>query len=271
MGITFVYRVHLETGASVADIIRAHSISSRIFGSQRSEKLIESLSFKIPFTLQNELLHHIRHLLNLSTRWFLHRPGYNKNMEDTIAHFAERVKKVEKMLPTLMVGQTKSYLLSLADQFINAGINKDIAYHIAAFRVLYTALNVIDVSKCHGFDLEKTAHVYFNVGKEFNLVWFRDQIANDAREGHWNALARVTLRDELDILQKHITIMIMQNNKKEPHVDKLIQQWTATHKSIIVRWEEVLQLLHRSTIVDYTMFFIVLRELYSRVRVANAT
>ena len=269
MGITFVYRLHQETGVSVANIIRAHAISSCIFASKESEKLIESLNFKVPFSLQYDLLHHIRHLLNLSTRWFLYRPSYNKNIAGTIDHFAVRVKKIGKIVPDLMVGQTKTYLLSLTEQFISSGISEEIACYMATYRALYTTLNIIEISTKYNFDLVNTAHVYFDVGQVFNLVWFRDQIANDSHEGHWNSLARVTLRDELDILQKQITIMMMHDNKKEKNTDKLIQQWVAKHQAIITRWDEVLQLLHRSTTIDYTMFFIVLRELSSRVRVAK--
>jgi glutamate dehydrogenase len=270
MGITFIYRLHLETGATVADIIRAYTISAQIFEAHHSEKLIESLNFKIPFSLQYELLHHIRHLLNLSTRWFLHRKSYCKNIAETISHFSAQLKKVDKLVPSLMTGQTRTYLLSLADQFIKSGINKEIARRIASYRALYTTLNVIEASSQEKFDLYKTAHVYFDVGKEFNLVWFRDQIANDSREGHWNALARVTLRDQLDILQKQLTIMIMKNNKKESNITKLIRQWMDSHRATMVRWEEILQILHRNTTIDYTTFFIALRELSSRIHIAAA-
>lgn len=265
MGITFVYRVQTETGATVAEIIRAHAISSKIFGSLELEKLIDSLGHKIEISLQYELLHYVRGLLNLSIRWFLRSRYIRHDIEETIKHFKTSIDQLKEHIPDMMLGKTKSYLDSLAEQFIVAGLNKDIARRIAVYRALYISLSVIDVAKEHKFDLMKTAQMYFNIGGRFNLVWFRDQISSDSSEGHWNAMARLTLRDELDILQRMITIVIMEKRKTNS-IDEQIDQWVKQNHRPIARWEKLLQLLHGSEKIDYTMFFVALRELADLVR-----
>ena len=85
------------------------------------------------------------------------------------------------------------------------------------------------------------------------------------REGHWYNLARLTLRDELDLLQKQLTIVILQTDKKEKNVEKLIDLWRERHPRAIERWEKILEMLLSSTSVDYSMFFIALRELQDRI------
>ncbi len=265
MGITFVYRVQTETGATVAEIIRAHAISSKIFGSLELERLIDSLGHKIEISLQYELLHYVRGLLNLSIRWFLRSRYLNQDIEKTINHFKLSIDQLKEHIPDMMLGKTKSYLDALAEQFISAGLHKDIARNIAVYRALYISLSVIDVAKEHKFDLMKTAQTYFTVGGRFNLVWFRDQISSDASEGHWNAMARLTLRDELDALQRLITVVILRQGKKVS-IDKQIEQWIKQNHRPIARWEKLLQLLHGSEKVDYTMFFVALRELADLVR-----
>ena len=62
----------------------------------------------------------------------------------------------------------------------------------------FLQLQSIFVATENNLDLVKAAKVYFAAGERINLLWFRDQIAHDSREGHWNSLARLTLRDELD-------------------------------------------------------------------------
>ena len=159
-----------------------------------------------------------------------------------------------------MLGKTKEYLDALALQFVNAGINQDVAHAIAVYRALYISLNVIEISTQHQLDLVETAKLYFIVGGRFNLVWFRDQIASDSREGHWNTMARLSLRDELDLLQKLITVTIIKDSKeKDP--DKKIDSWMSRHHRAMDRWEQLLQLLHSNPAIDYTMFFVSLREL----------
>lgn len=260
MGITFVYRLQTETGAIVSDIIRAHTVANHIFAIKELQTLVDSLSFKISSAMQYELLHYIRTLINLASRWFLHSNRLKGDLTKIISHYAERVSSLEEMLPNLMSGETKIFLDTLVEHFEQAGIPKDFARRFATTRAIYTSLNVIEVATKYRFDLFKTARVYFNVGSRFNLVWFRDQIASDSREGHWNTLARLTLRDELDYLQKALTVGVMQINKKEADPQSLIEYWAAKNTRAVERWDKILSLLHGSTSIEYSMFFIALRE-----------
>jgi len=150
-------------------------------------------------------------------------------------------------------------------QFAQAGLSEKIATQIASSRISYISLNIIEVATQYHFDLEKTAHLYFAVGERFNLVWFRDHIMHDVREGLWNALARLTLRDKLDILQKTLTVGILKLNKKEQDVSTLMASWTEKYASVLARWEKTMRALHESASIDYSMFFIVLQKLGSLI------
>lgn len=265
MGITFVYRLQTETGASIADIVRAYMIASHIFGTTELRDLIESLDFKIPMHTQYEMLYNIRNLINLASRWFLHSHILDGDLSKVINHYTDRVRKLEKVIPSLMAGFTRDYLNQLIDQFEKSGLSHEAAERIATYRAIYTALNIIDVSTAHNYDLIKTAEVYFAAGERVNLVWFRDQIAHDSREGHWNALARLTLRDELDVSQRALTIAIMKSAKKNIPTSTLIDTWMEQNRPALERWEQLLSLLHGSSSLDYSMFFITIRELLALI------
>lgn len=271
MGITFIYRLQVETGATVPQIIRGYLMAANIFSSSQLQKLIAALDFKITVTMQYELLHHIRHLVNISTRWFLRSRYLNQDIQKTITHFADRVKILGDIFPTLISGDTKNYMDSLTEQFIQAGLDKNVVDQIARSRVLYMALNIIELSSQHQFDLVKTAKIYLLVGERFNFVWFRDQIGSDTRDGHWNTLARLTLRDELDIIQKRLTTAVMETEKKKQSgAHHLIEKWITRHRRALDRWEKILGLLHSSSNIDYTIFFIALRELSDLIYASEA-
>lgn len=261
MGITFVYRLQMETGATVEEIIRAHAVASSIYGTHELQKEIESFDFKIPMNDQYEMLFNIRNLISISTRWFLHSNHIKDDLEELIEHYSVRIRSLEELIPNLMAGYTKQYLDFITEKFMKAGLPTDTARRIAAFRAIYTSLNIIEVATKNKFDLVKTAKVYFASGERINLLWFRDQIASDNREGHWNTLARLTLRDELDISQRALTVAILSKDKKELSTVKLIEKWISDNKRAFERWDRLLAMLHSSTQVDYTMFFIAIREL----------
>lgn len=263
MGITFAYRLQVETGASIAEIVRAHAIATHVYGAFHIQKLIDSLDFKIPVEKQYELLSHVRRLLNLATRWFLRSNRLQQDITKLAEHYAECVEQLKDLVPELMTGITKEYMNHLIDEFVNLGIDRETAKRIAISRAMYTALNITEVATQNKLDLIKTGRMYFYVGWKFNLVWFRDQIASDSREGHWNTLARLALRDELDNLQRQLTIVIMQenSNKKSDNAVEMIERWQAEHPQATERWEKILHMLYGSGNVDYVMFFISLREL----------
>ncbi len=210
---------------------------------------------------QYDMLYNIRRLINLATRWFLHSSHLKNDLGETIAHFSAHIKTLEHLIPGLMAGFTKEYLDSLIADFEKSGLPKDIARRIATYRAIYTSLNIIEVATKNNFDLLKTAKVYFAGGEKINLLWFRDQIANDSREGHWNTLARLTLRDELDIAQRALTIAIIKNGSNDQDASALIHKWMGKNKRLLERWDRLLAMLHGSTNVEYTMFFIAIREL----------
>jgi glutamate dehydrogenase len=271
-GIIFVYNLQTETGATVPEIIHAHTIASRVFGIPELQRLVRSLDFKIPAETQHELINYIRRLVNLGTRWFIQRYHTisNENTPKLIAHYTESIKTLESVVPDLMGGTTKTYMDALMAQFEKAGISPDIGRRIGAIRAMYASLNITEVATRYHFNLLKTAEVYFVVGEAFHLLWFRDRLITDSREGYWDTLTRFTLRDELDVLQKLITVAALQHNKKEENISNLITQWKTNNHRAIERWEKILEMLSSSQTTDYVMFFIALRELSNLIHASGA-
>lgn len=266
MGITFVYNMQINTGATTPEIVRAYFVASRVFDGTNLQKLIESFHFKIPLSTQYELLIHIQRLLYLATRWFLRNKLLtDKSIPELVNQYSKGVKQIELLIPTLMGGFAKNYLESLMEEFKTAGIPEETARRIAATRALYTSLNIIQVAAQRNLNLEETAKMYFAVGEKFNLLWFRDKIANDQREGYWETLARLTLRDELDSLQKQVTYLVLEKMPKGMDIPLAINQWIDNHPRSVKRWSKILELLYSSSNLDNTMFFIALRELHNLI------
>ena len=261
MGITFPFRLQDETGASMSDIATAQQISLTIYDAHTTLKLIHSLDGKINIKNQYELLHQVRMLLNMATRWFLRSGRLNNNLVQISYEYRESIKTLANIIPNLIVGSTKEYLNTTKMQFIEAGLSTDLATRVATSRVMYPALNIIEVSKIHRFDLIKTAKLYFQVGGDFNLVWFRDYFARDNKPDKCSSVARLILRDYLDTLQRRLVIVIMQSDSSETDVKKLVRNWIDDHAVIYDRWNQIQKSVRESTLTDYTMLFIALHEL----------
>ena len=265
MGFVFIYRMQIETGATVDEIIRAYIIASESFETEELQQITDSLESKISMREQFEILGNIRKLINLSTRWFLHENYHTKNLQSTIEHFRKNIRKIQQLIPELLSGITQKYMNSLSDQFKNANIFKENTQRIVTVRAIYTSLNIIEVAHDNNFDLERTARVYFAGGERMHLVWFRDEISNDSREDYWHALTRLTIRDKLDTLQRALTVAILRVDVGESDAELLIQKWISKNAKIVSRWDELLAKIHTSQAIEYTMFFIVIHELLALI------
>jgi glutamate dehydrogenase len=265
-GIVFIYNLQNETGATVFNCLCAYIVSSQIFETFELWQLIEALDNRIPIHLQYELFDHIHDLIYQATRWFLrHKKLTSHNMEETIHHFAKSVKALEKVIPQLMNTFTQNYFESLSIEFSKVGISVDLARRIVATRYMYNSLNIVEIATKHHFDLIKCTQLYFAVGDKFKFPWFRDYIAEDTREGYWENLARLTLHDELDILQSRITSAILKNQPKLVDTNEIIQEWVAQNQRTMQRWGKIVEMLRGSITIDYTMFFVALRELFNLI------
>jgi glutamate dehydrogenase len=271
MGITFAYRIQMETGVGVDEIVRAYTVASNVFSASELKSIIQSMDFKVPMSAQYEMLYHMRSLVNLATRWFLYSNHINDDLSSLIKQFSTHVKQLEGLVPEIMSGETKKYLQTITEEFARYGLPVNIAKRVATYRAIYTTLNIIEVATKHHFDLTKTAKVYFMAGERASLLWFRDQIARDARDGHWNVLARLTLRDELDLAQRELTIAIMKQDQKEKNIENLINKWMSKNEAALLRWDRLLSMVHESQSVDYTMFFITVRELFALIQASEKT
>lgn len=259
-GINFVYQTQTETGATIEEIIRAYFIVSHIFETHLLQKFVEEYDFKISLDEQFQMIANLRHLIKLSIRWFLQENNVVGNLKEIIEKYTCYIQTLEKIIPDLMGGETKEYLNQLTERFLESGLPRKIARKIAAYRAIYTSLNIIKVANVNNFDIFTTAKMYFASGEELNLLWFRDQIAADIREGHWNNLARLALRNELDTAQRTITVAILRSTPENLDTNKRIDKWKKDNPNIIKRWENLITTLHESPNKDYSMFFIVVRE-----------
>jgi glutamate dehydrogenase len=261
MGAVFIHRIKEETGASVSEIMRAYAVVHQVFKIDDLYKLITDLDYQISSALQIEMLLHVKRLVRRATRWFLKNFRRQLDIEANVEYFASGVAKLTEVIPTLMVGVTREYMNKLVEEFIHAGLSKNLASKIAGCRAMYTALNIVDIAKKYGFDLIESAKVFFSVGEHLELAWFRDQLNSTALEDYWDSLARASLRDDLDVHQRALSLSILQYLPDEKDIRKKIKSWLKLHHIYLERWLTTLSNMRSSATLSFIMFYVAVEDL----------
>ena len=108
------------------------------------------------------------------------------------------------------------------------------------------------------------AGVYFGVGGRLDLGWISQQIANLSADSHWQALARVAMRNDMTSLARDLARSVLQGDKASASA-AMIERWESQRAAQMARCHQVLADVKPAPQVDMAMLSVLLRELRSQV------
>ena len=95
---------------------------------------------------------------------------------------------------------------------------------------MHAALDIVEVAKATRRNEESTGRGYFHLCLRLSLDWIREQIERLPIEGHWQAVARGTLRENIFSLQRQLTTKALAAQRhKEPAA--AVDAWLAAHQA----------------------------------------
>ena len=261
MGFSFVYRMQDETGAPVSAIVRAYMITRSVMNMDMIWGKIEALGSQIDAKNLSEILMLYVRLLRRVTRWFLRTQRTRLDITKAVKLYAPAMQELKDAMPAVLGGTDRTEYSKTLDGYLEMGIPEDLAHELSITRSLFSSMDILEVSQEESVKIAKGAEIYFNIGDFLDLEWVRTQIIIHATDNHWEALSREALRDDLDWQQRKLAAGIINFSKKKKDFVESLQVWSESHKALIERWRQVLASLRSSTALNYTMFFVAIREL----------
>lgn len=261
MGFSFVFRMQEETGAPVSAIIRAYMISRRVLDIESVWTGMEKMESIISADKQSELVMQYVRLLRRVTRWFLRTQRTRLNISKAVKFFAPGVAELKKAIPEVLGEGHRALYEEFYNQYCAMGITPEFAHELTLPRALFSAMDIIDVAQSLNISVTNVARVYFNIGEYLALAWIRMQIIVHPTENNWESLSREALRDDLDWQQRLLTAGIIGLDDNKQDYMLCFDNWTKIHAALIDRWRNILADLRSSPALNYTMFFVAIREL----------
>jgi glutamate dehydrogenase len=262
-GITYAFRLGEETGADAADVSRAYLATRDIFGMKKVWDAVEALDNAVPAQTQILMLLEGRKLLERASRWLLRKRRSGFNIAATCGHFSAGVEQLTESLPKLVMAQTRKAIDKQSKKLLHAGVPPALARRVASFNELYSALDIVEVSKAVGVSVEQAAAVYFALGAKLDLNWMRDQIVVLPRENRWQALARAALRDDLYDQEATLTADVLRAESKSKDAEARISAWMQANAVAVNRCRQILSDLRAAGTPDFAMLSVAMREIRS--------
>jgi glutamate dehydrogenase len=196
-GITFLFRMNEETGASVPDISGAWLVAREVFDMAGFWAQVEALDGQVDVATQIALLLEGRKLLERAARWLLHNRRPPFDIRATIEFFSAGMDAIGAGLPKLLAGRDLAGFTERQEAYIARDVAVTLAERVAAMVPAYSAFDVVEIAAATGRGIEETAEVYFDLADRLQIARLRDQIVALPRDDRWNTMARGALRDDL--------------------------------------------------------------------------
>jgi glutamate dehydrogenase len=101
------------------------------------------------------------------------------------------------------------------------------------------------------------ARAYFDLGERIGLTWIKEQIERLSVDGHWQAVARGTLRDNLYALQRKITGAVLARKGRDAAAR--VSQWIAQHSTGVDWLKQLVVDLRTGSAPDFATLSVALQ------------
>jgi len=209
MGPVFPIRAQEDTGADIGRIARAYTIAREITDMRDLWSDIERLDNKVPASLQHRMLYASGRLLRYLTYWVIANRKGSLDIERAVSALEPGLKELMSKLPGLLVGIEAEHYESALQQLRVDGAPDALARRVAGLGAGQAGIDIVDAAGQRGIPVERAARVYFGLGAELGIDWIRSEIERLGVDGHWQSVARSTLREESYSLQRSLAAEVL--------------------------------------------------------------
>ena len=225
-GITAYHRLSTETGAGVADVIRAQLAARAIYSVGVSEVLL-GRGGDLDAALVTELRMELRRMVERAARWLLHNRRGTLDVRATVARFNSGVGEVRSQLGRLITPRQRTVAEAAYERWAARGAPIDLAAEMATAAHAHFALGAVQTAQRLGLDVIRVAEVHFRLAEELGLDLLAASIDVLPRQVRWDAMARAALRDELLALHGELTADVMSRAGDRADAVGVVADWLA--------------------------------------------
>ncbi|MBR9883878.1 MAG: NAD-glutamate dehydrogenase [Oceanospirillales bacterium] len=268
MGITYVNKMKRAAGTGYADVAAAYLIIREVYDVDRYWRDVEALDGRVATEVQVALLRDLVGLISRGSHWLLQYRRGSLDPALSVARYRDALTAVTASAEQLKRVIPEDRWCQRYDYYIANGVPESLALYCASTESRYWLMDIIEVALQLDQSLERVAKVYFTLGEELNLIWLDRQIRAFRPVNHWELMAALSFRNELDHHLRELTAGVFVINDAANEMldppEKLVERWWGEKRAILKRWKQTLTDMQASKEVDCAVFSVaggVLKEL----------
>ncbi|MDR1712493.1 MAG: NAD-glutamate dehydrogenase, partial [Propionibacteriaceae bacterium] len=232
-GITAFHRLSLETGAGIADVVRAQLAARSIYSVGLAEVLLSRMR-ELDAALATTLRLELRRMVERATRWLLHNRRAPLDIRAAVAEFAEPVHFLRENLRDILTPAQAQRADARYHKWVAGGAPPELAAQMSVAGYGHFALGIAQVAKRLNLDPAWVGAVHGQVCRVLSLDAMDAQVYALPRKVRWDDMARASVRDELLGAQAELTALAIKEGGVGDPAD-VVANWIANNPSISER------------------------------------
>ena len=257
MGPVFPVRAQDDTGAEPAQIARAYTIAREVFAVRDIWSKIEDLDNRIPAAVQHAAMFQTTRLLRHVSYWLLDNRRHALDIDHAVRRYAGPVAELSARLTEALSPTEGARLGVVRSKLIEERVPEGLATRIASLESLHCALDLVEAATAARLQVGFAARGYFDIGERIGLTWIKDQIETLPAEGHWQAVARSTLGENLYALQRRITGAVLACKGRTPQAR--VDRWLDGHAAAVDALKRIVVDLRTGAAPDFATLSVALQ------------
>ncbi|MET0661026.1 MAG: NAD-glutamate dehydrogenase [Steroidobacteraceae bacterium] len=256
MGPAFARRVQEDTGADAATVARAYTIAREMFDIRAVWTRVEQLDNKVAANLQYEMLRETTDLLEFCAYWLIRRHARALAIEAQVSRLQPQLLQLADALPRVLTGLDRERREATLERYRTAQVPEALSVRVAALKVLHAGPDLVELATQVRRPIVDVARVYFDLGSALSLDWLRTEIESLPVAGHWQGVARASLRDEIYSLQR----ALCQQALAKRGVRNPVQTWMQQRGSSIAYVQQTMADLRKLAQRDFAALSVALQS-----------
>ncbi len=159
-----------------------------------------------------------------------------------------------------MTGRLAARIEAARTGAIAAGVPPALATRIATLELLQSGLYIVDLAARRRAPLESVARAYLHLGTALDLDALRLQIESLEVSGHWQSVARGSLREDLYRLHSALADAVLARGVRGDPV-RATDAWLAARRGPVEHLRRIFTDLSSAATVDFATLSVALRAL----------
>ncbi|URN16307.1 MULTISPECIES: NAD-glutamate dehydrogenase [Streptomyces] len=265
-GSTFLHRLREETGASLAEVVRAQTAARAIFGLGAVWDAVEALDNRVPAEVQTRIRLHSRRLVERGTRWLLNNRPQPLRLAETIDFFGVRVEQVWAELPKMLRGADLDWYEGLVAELTGEGVPEELAVRVAGFSSAFPTLDIVAVADRTGKEPLAVAEVYYDLADRLGITQLMDRIIELPRGDRWQSMARAAIREDLYAAHAALTSDVLSAGNGSSTPEERFAAWEERNAPLLARARTTLEEIRNSDAFDLANLSVAMRTMRTLLR-----